>query len=63
MTLITVAKVAEAEGCHRNTVSNWCSKNGIKRWGRDYLLSQEELEAFRNRPTKGRPRNTKVIQM
>jgi hypothetical protein len=67
MTMITVSDVVKSEGVHRGTVSAWCRKNGVKIVGRDYIMSAEDLEAFRNRRprgwTKGRRRNTKVIRL
>lgn len=63
MVIITVSDVVKSDGVHRSTISAWCRKNGVKLIGRDYIMSAEDLEAFRNRKRrgwiKGRPRNTK----
>jgi hypothetical protein len=51
------AQVADMEHCKPSTVSKWCKKNNVKRHGRDYWLSFEEVEQFQHRNKQvGKPR-------
>jgi hypothetical protein len=57
MSVYTTAQVAELEHCKPSTVSKWCKKNNVKRHGRDYWLSFEEVEQFQHRNKQvGKPR-------
>ena len=53
----TTREAAAALGLSRRTVQNWCSKLGHRPIGRDYVLTEDELEAIRavKRDAPGRP--------
>lgn len=45
----TTKEVAEAEGVSMVFAGRWALGNGVKKYGRDYLFTDEEYERFRNR--------------
>ena len=58
---MTTNEVAEKYGVARPTVIQWCQKNSIKRkLGKngimEYDLTKKDIEKFKNRPKKGRPK-------
>ena len=61
---MTTQELADQEGVARVTVINWCKKNGVKRkMGKngvmEYDLSKKDIETFKKRPPKGRPKQPK----
>lgn len=56
--MYTTSEVARALGISRRTVQEWCLKLGIRPLGRDYLLTDDELERIRavKHDKPGRPR-------
>ena len=61
---MTTQELAQLEGISRVTVINWCKKNGVKRkmgvhGVMEYDLSKKDVEAFKRRPPKGRPKIAK----
>ena len=61
---MTTQELADQEGVARVTVINWCKKNAVKRkmgthGVMEYDLSKKDIEAFKRRPPKGRPKQPK----
>jgi len=49
---ITTATLAALAACSPKTVTKWAREHGIKRIGRDYLFTPEQVAAFLSRDRK-----------
>jgi len=61
---MTTNELAEQEGMARKTVTMWCKKHGVKRklgvnGIMEYDLTKKDIELFKNRKPKGRPKKSK----
>jgi predicted site-specific integrase-resolvase len=57
-------EVVKNFGVCRATIVQWCQKNNVKRvLGKyhrlEYVLTEEDIEAFKNRRSPGRPKGNK----
>jgi len=64
MLCMTTNELAEQEGVARVTVTMWCKTHSVKRklgvnGIMEYDLTKKDIEAFRNRKPKGRPKKSK----
>ncbi len=48
----TTRQVYEDEGVSKITAIKWAKKHEIKKWGRDYVWSSQDVEKFRHRDKK-----------
>jgi len=54
--MMTTGEAAQVLKVDRRTVWLWCKRFGFQKKGRDYMLTQEQVEQIRNRPGKRRTR-------
>lgn len=47
--IYSTKEVAEKLGYAQITLQKWCFYHGIRKFGRDYLMSDADVEAFKNR--------------
>ena len=60
---MTTQELADQEGVARKTVTMWCKDHNIKRklgvnGIMEYDLTKKDIDLFKSRKPKGRPRNT-----
>ena len=59
----TTNEAAAALGLARRTVQKWCAALAFERVGRDYLLTEEQVEQIRTvaQAKRGRPKGKKGL--
>lgn len=53
--LYSACQVAALCGVERRAVQNWCKKNSISIVGGAFILTEDDIARFKNRPKPGRP--------
>lgn len=53
--LYSARQVAALCGVERKAVQNWCKKNNISIIGGAFILTEDDIVRFKNRPKPGRP--------
>jgi hypothetical protein len=48
--------VCDMFGCADVTARHWAAKHGVERINRMYLWSDDEIEQFKNRAKRGKPK-------
>jgi len=57
----TIPMVMEQTGCTRREIQHWCAVNRIEKIGPLYVLTDEDIERFKNRKGPGRPRKKESV--
>ncbi len=63
MKYFTSKEVADLTGIGNSTVRKWAKENNIKSFGKSYLWTEEDIEAFKSRNTqRGYPAHKKNVR-